>query len=80
MVKTGKLKYFLISEGGGGRGGNAELAQWLAQHGKKISSEEWQSGSAQTQTGTSAANGGEGGRGGSMTLYEVTIEDGGNAS
>ncbi|MFC9775373.1 glycosyltransferase family 39 protein [Paenibacillus chitinolyticus] len=80
MVKTGKLKYFLISEGGGGRGGNAELTQWLAQHGKKISSEEWQSGSTQTQTDTGAAAGMDGGRMGSMTLYEVTIEDGGDAS
>ncbi|MEC0244601.1 4-amino-4-deoxy-L-arabinose transferase, partial [Paenibacillus chitinolyticus] len=80
MVKSGKLKYFLISEGGGGRGGNAELAQWLAQHGKKISSEEWQSGFAQTQTDTGAAAGMDGGRMGSMTLYEVTIEDGGDAS
>ncbi|WP_372010236.1 glycosyltransferase family 39 protein [Paenibacillus chitinolyticus] len=80
MVKTGKLKYFLISEGGGGRGGNAELTQWLAQHGKKISSEEWQSGYAQTQTDTGEAAGMDGGRMGSMTLYEVTIEDGGNAS
>jgi len=80
MVKTGKLKYFLISEGGGGRGGNAELTQWLAQHGKKISSDEWQTGSGQTQAGSEVAAGVDGGRMGSMTLYEVTIKDGGNAS
>ncbi|SEG73961.1 hypothetical protein SAMN02799616_04655 [Paenibacillus sp. UNC499MF] len=80
MVKSGQLKYFLISEGGGGRGGNAELTQWLAQHGKKISSAEWQTGSGQTQTGSEAAAGMGGGRMGSMVLYEVTIENGGDAS
>lgn len=41
MVAEGKVKYFLISNGGGPGGGNSGLAQWILSHGKAIPESEY---------------------------------------
>ncbi|QHW32958.1 glycosyltransferase family 39 protein [Paenibacillus rhizovicinus] len=74
LVESGKLKYFMISGGGGfgGRGGSSEVTAWIEEHGTVIPTSEWQS------SGDSGASeksmGGMGGRGGGMTLYEVKLQ------
>ncbi|QYR23968.1 glycosyltransferase family 39 protein [Paenibacillus sp. sptzw28] len=71
LVASGKLKYFMISGGGmgGGRGGSSELTQWITGHGTIVPASEWQ-----TTTGSgNASTASFGGRGGSMTLYEVKL-------
>ncbi|MFB5762617.1 glycosyltransferase family 39 protein [Paenibacillus medicaginis] len=71
LVKSGKVKYFLISEGGQGgpSGGNSELTQWIQENGTEIPASEWQSSSDRTDSNAS-----QGGRSGSLTLYEVTLQ------
>jgi 4-amino-4-deoxy-L-arabinose transferase-like glycosyltransferase len=71
MVTSGKLKYFMISGGGmgGGRGGSSELTEWITEHGTIVPSSEWQT----TKTNGNASTAAFGGRGVSMTLYEVNL-------
>lgn len=45
MVNEGKVKYFLISNGGGPGGGSTELTQWIISHGKAIPEKEYGGGS-----------------------------------
>ncbi|MDG0794244.1 hypothetical protein OMP38_27960 [Cohnella ginsengisoli] len=79
LVAKGEVKYFLIGGGGmgggGGRGGNAEVTQWIQEHGKAIPASEWQSssngGALQSDTGEGRAIDGIGGFGGGATLYVV---------
>ncbi|MDO7905645.1 glycosyltransferase family 39 protein [Paenibacillus sp. JX-17] len=61
LVKSGKLKYFLI----GGRGGNSEITTWVQEHGTEIPESEWKT---TTSSGSSAM-----GRSGNGTLYEVKL-------
>ena len=81
LVESGKLKYFMVSSGGGGRGGSSEVLQWIQENGTEVPSSEWQ----QTNTGSNNAaadtqnaandnsNSFRNGRNGGETLYEVTI-------
>jgi 4-amino-4-deoxy-L-arabinose transferase-like glycosyltransferase len=81
LVQSGKLKYFMVSSGGGGRGGSSEVLQWIQENGTEVPSSEWQ----QTNTGSDNAtadtqnaanddsNSFRNGRNGAETLYEVTI-------
>ncbi|SFB49396.1 Dolichyl-phosphate-mannose-protein mannosyltransferase [Cohnella sp. OV330] len=78
LAAKGEVKYFLIGGGGmggGGRGGNAEVTQWIQEHGKAITASEWQSsssgGAMQSDAGDGRAIGGFGGFGGGATLYVV---------
>ncbi|MNI19789.1 hypothetical protein D3C73_732360 [compost metagenome] len=62
LVASGKVKYFLVTTGGmggGGRGGNSEITNWITENGTAVPTAEWQG----TVTGS---NGG--------TLYEVTVQ------
>jgi 4-amino-4-deoxy-L-arabinose transferase-like glycosyltransferase len=66
LVKSGTVRYFLLSgSGGGGAGGSGQstLITWIIQHSKVISSSQWQSGST-----SSTSNG----FGGTEQLYEIT--------
>ncbi|MGG0175159.1 glycosyltransferase family 39 protein [Gottfriedia acidiceleris] len=66
LVKEGKVKYFMISDGmGGGRGGSSEITEWIKKHGKEISSDKWQS--------KSDSSNGMGFPGGSKKLYKVSL-------
>jgi 4-amino-4-deoxy-L-arabinose transferase-like glycosyltransferase len=71
LVKSGKLKYFLISEGGqgGSGGGNSELTQWIQQNGTEIPASEWQ-----PSSDSADSNASQGGRSGNLSLYEVTLQ------
>ena len=40
LVSSGKVKYFLISDGGM-RGGSSEVTEWIKENGEKIPSKEW---------------------------------------
>ncbi|MNO24888.1 Undecaprenyl phosphate-alpha-4-amino-4-deoxy-L-arabinose arabinosyl transferase [compost metagenome] len=62
LVASGKVKYFLVTTGGmggGGRGGNSEITNWITENGTAVPAADWQG----TVTGS---NGG--------TLYEVTVQ------
>ncbi|WP_433943832.1 ArnT family glycosyltransferase [Paenibacillus sp. SN-8-1] len=72
LVKSNKVKYFLVGGGMGGRGGSSELTTWIKDHGTEIPSSEWnESGSTAEQTDSSIM---QGGPDGNMTLYEVTLK------
>jgi 4-amino-4-deoxy-L-arabinose transferase-like glycosyltransferase len=62
LVKSGTVRYFLLSGfgGGGPGGGQSALVTWIEQHASVVPSGQWQS-------STSA-----GGIGGGSTLYEFT--------
>ncbi|WP_040950056.1 ArnT family glycosyltransferase [Gorillibacterium massiliense] len=82
LVEKGEVKYFLIGGGmgGGGRGGNSEVTQWIQENGKAISISGDQSQSSQSDTnqgdGGDGGFGGFGGRGNNATLYEVNLQEG----
>jgi 4-amino-4-deoxy-L-arabinose transferase-like glycosyltransferase len=59
LVKSGQVKYFLISS----FGGQSALVTWIKQHCKVVPSKEWQS---------SATSNSSGGFGGAEQLYEYT--------
>lgn len=65
LVKEGKVKYFMISDDFGGRGGSSEITEWIKKHGKEISSDKWQS--------NSKSSNGIGFPGGSKKLYKVSL-------
>lgn len=67
LIKSGKVKYFLISDGGM-RGGSSEVTEWIKENGTEIPSEEWQT----TQNSNDKAINMMGPRG-SNTLYKVTL-------
>lgn len=61
LVKSGAVRYFLLSgTGGGGPGGQSTLTTWIIQHATVVSSSQWQSSSTSS------------GLGGASTLYEFT--------
>jgi 4-amino-4-deoxy-L-arabinose transferase-like glycosyltransferase len=64
LVKSGQVKYFLLSSTGGfgpGGGGQSALITWIKQHSKVVPSKEWQSSSTSSRSG---------GFGGTEQLYE----------
>ena len=66
LVKSGQVKYFLISgSGGGGAGGGSQsaLVTWITQNFTVVPSSQWQS---------SATSSSSGGFGGAQQLYEYT--------
>src|SRR6266436_5251838 len=66
LVKSGTVRYFLISSfGGGGFGGSGQsaLITWIKQHSKVVPSSQWQSSSTSSSSG---------GFGGAEQLYEYT--------
>jgi hypothetical protein len=66
LVKSGQVKYFLLSSfGGGGFGGSGQsaLITWIKQHSKVVPSSQWQSSATQSSSG---------GFGGAEQLYEYT--------
>lgn len=67
LVKSGQVKYFLLSSfggfGAGGGGQQSALVTWIKQHSKVVPSKEWQS---------SATSSSSGGFGGAEQLYEYT--------
>jgi len=66
LVKSGQVKYFLLSSfGGGGFGGSGQsaLITWIEQHSKVVPSSQWQSSSTSSSSG---------GFGGAEQLYEYT--------
>lgn len=88
LVESGQVKYFMISgEGGGGPdSGNTEVTTWIKEHGKVIPTDEWKTTTGEANTdvqvsdngndktnSNSNAQAGRGGRGGSGTLYEITL-------
>jgi 4-amino-4-deoxy-L-arabinose transferase-like glycosyltransferase len=78
-VAEGKLKYVLAGGGMGGRGGSTQLTAWLQEHGRVVPAEEW--GGTESTGGVDNGNVmfGGGGRFGSMTLYEISLAQGGSA-
>lgn len=73
MVTGGEVKYFLIPSrsGFGGRGGaGSEVMEWIRANSNAVSEEEWQEGSSGGFPGGM-------GRDGSLTLYEIDVEEGG---
>lgn len=88
LVESGQVKYFMISgEGDGGPdSGNTEVTTWIKEHGKVIPTDEWKTTTGEANTdvqvsdngndktnSNSNAQAGRGGRGGSGTLYEITL-------
>ncbi|MFC5652020.1 glycosyltransferase family 39 protein [Paenibacillus solisilvae] len=78
LITSGKLKYFMVSSGGGGRGGSSEVLQWIQDNGTEIPSSEWQQSNTNAdQTAADSvnedSNSFRGGRGGE-TLYEVALK------
>ncbi len=67
LVSNGKVKYFLISDGGM-RGGSSEVTQWIKENGKEIPSKEWQTTQNSDDKGLNMR-----GPGGSNILYKVTL-------
>ena len=66
LVKSGQVKYFLLSSfGGGGSGGGSQsaLVTWIEQHSTVVPSSQWQSSSTSNSSG---------GFGGGEQLYEYT--------
>jgi 4-amino-4-deoxy-L-arabinose transferase-like glycosyltransferase len=60
LVKSGKVRYFLISSGNG-PGGSSSLTSWIQQHSTVVPTSEWES--------SSTSSNGQGQFGGSLTLY-----------
>jgi 4-amino-4-deoxy-L-arabinose transferase-like glycosyltransferase len=63
LVKSGTVRYFLLSGTGGGGSGQSALITWITQHSKVVSSSQWQSNSTSSSSG---------GFGGAEQLYEYT--------
>jgi len=77
LVRSGKVKYFLLGGGmgGGGREGNSEVTDWITENGTEIPSSEWQS-TPEADTDTSAADTQNAfGFNDNLTLYEVTLPE-----
>lgn len=36
LVKAGKIRYYVVSDRGGGRGGNSQIAEWAKEFGEKV--------------------------------------------
>ncbi|OWR28680.1 4-amino-4-deoxy-L-arabinose transferase [Saccharibacillus sp. O23] len=67
LVRSGKVKYFLLGGGmgGGGREGSSDVTNWIKKNGTEIPASEWQ-GDASTNAGNAFSND-------NQTLYEVTL-------
>ncbi len=76
LVRSGKVKYFLLGGGmGGGRDGNSEVTDWITENGTEIPSSEWQT-TADTDTDTSTADTQNPfGFNDNLTLYEVALPE-----
>lgn len=78
LVRSGKVKYFLLGGGmGGGRGGNSEVTDWIAQNGTEIPNSEWEN-TANADTDPSTADTDTRnpfGFNDNLTLYEVTLPE-----
>lgn len=77
LVRSGKVKYFLLGGGmgGGGRESNSEVTGWITENGTEIPSSEWQS-TTEADTDTSTADTQNAfGFNDNLTLYEVTLPE-----
>ncbi len=63
LVKSGKVRYFLVSSSGNGPGGSSSLTSWIQKNCTVVPTSQWQS-SSTSSTGRSQS-----GPGGSLTLY-----------
>ncbi|WP_127507688.1 ArnT family glycosyltransferase [Paenibacillus humicus] len=74
LVKSGKLKYFLVggSGGAGGRDGGSDLNAWIEEHGKAVDASEYGGSPAASPEGETSGSAGPGR--GSAVLYEVTLD------
>lgn len=63
LVKSGKVRYFLVSSSGNGPGGSSSLTSWIQKNCTVVPTSQWQS-SSTSSTGQSQS-----GPGGSLTLY-----------
>ncbi len=61
LVKSGQVKYFLLSSFSFGGGSQSALTTWITQHSKVVPSSQWQSSSTSSSSG---------GFGGTQQLYE----------
>ncbi|MDO3409414.1 glycosyltransferase family 39 protein [Saccharibacillus sp. CPCC 101409] len=73
LVRSGKVKYFLLGGGGmgGGRGGSSDVTSWITENGTQIPSSEWQGTSSADSDSDADSQNGFGSA--SLTLYEVTL-------
>lgn len=68
LVRSGKVKYFLLGGGGmggGGREGSSDVTNWIKENGAKIPASEWQ---GETSSTADRSFGND-----NQTLYEVTL-------
>jgi len=68
LVRSGKVKYFLLGGGGmggGGREGSSEVTDWIKENGTEIPAAEWQGGTSATASDSIFND--------NLTLYEVTL-------
>ncbi|NGZ74036.1 glycosyltransferase family 39 protein [Saccharibacillus alkalitolerans] len=75
LVRSGKVKYFLLGGGmgGGGRDGSSDVTNWIAEKGTEIPAAEWQGhGSSAADLPASGTPSGLD-TGSSLTLYEITL-------
>ncbi|MBB6674282.1 glycosyltransferase family 39 protein [Cohnella nanjingensis] len=76
LVADGKVKYFLLSDGGfggfggGPGGGSSEATAWIKENGKLIDASAWQSADASAADAADGLDGG-GRMGGNLSLYLV---------
>lgn len=77
LVKSGEVKYVMISGGGmgGGRGGNSDLAGWVRAHGTEVPSDQWKSEQNNGIDSRSADSNvfRQDGRGRNMALYQLSL-------
>ncbi|MFQ3544174.1 glycosyltransferase family 39 protein [Halobacillus rhizosphaerae] len=68
LVKSGEVKYFLISDRGMGRG-SSEVTTWIKENGTEIPTDKWKTGSSSSDQEMNQF-----GPGGAGTLYEVSLD------
>ncbi|MCQ4085972.1 glycosyltransferase family 39 protein [Saccharibacillus sp. JS10] len=76
LVRSGKVKYFLLGGGmGGGRGGNSEVTAWITEQGTEIPTSEWQDNADANPNTSTADTQNPFGVSNTLTLYEVTLPE-----